>query len=138
MKERKSYIGQFELAAAITPFLSLPPEWFQGYPVELWIDNAGAVGGLIKGYSGIPDCARIINLFHFAVAKLGLASLWIDYVPSESNPADVPSRLHEMSEDEARRELREFGELVEMVIPQFANENGEWLSSIEIARSVWE
>ena len=138
VKERKSYIGQFELAAAITPFLSLPPEWFQGYPVELWIDNAGAVGGLIKGYSGIPDCARIINLFHFAVAKLGLASLWIDYVPSESNPADVPSRLHEMSEDEARRELREFGELVEMVIPQFANRNGEWLSSIEIARSVWE
>ena len=67
-----------------------------------------------------------------------MESLWIDYVPSESNPADVPSRLHEMSEEEARRELREFGELVEMTIPQFADRNGEWLSSIEIAKSVWK
>ena len=137
IKQRNTYIGQYELAAAITPFLSLPAEWFQGYPVELWIDNSGAVGGLIKGYSGVPDCARIINLFHFALAKLGVAALWIDYVPSESNPADVPSRLHEMSESEAAEALREFGAPIEMILPTFANASGEWLSSIDIAKSVW-
>ena len=57
-------------------------------------------------------CSRLrknVNMFHFAVAKLGLASLWIDYVPSESNPADVPSRLHEMSPDEASKDLEGFG-----------------------------
>ena len=76
-------------------------------------------------------------MFHFAVAKLGLASLWIDYVPSESNPADVPSRLHEMSPEEAANELSSFGEPIEMVLPRFADDRGEWLSSLEIAKSIW-
>ena len=137
IKERKAYISQYELAAAITPFLSLPEEWLRNRPVELWIDNSGAVGSLIKDYSGVPDCARIVNMFHFAVAKLGLASLWIDYVPSESNPADVPSRLHEMSPEEAVKELSSFGEPMEMVLPRFADDRGEWLSSLEIAKSIW-
>ena len=137
IKKRDTYIGQFELAAAITPFLSLPAEWFKGRPVELWIDNSGAVGALIKGYSGIPDCARIVNTFHFAMAKLGATSLWIDYVPTDSNPADIPSRLHEMDEREKIRELRNLGEQVKMVIPAFADEFGNWLSSIQIAQSVW-
>ena len=137
IKERKAYISQYELAAAITPLLSLPDEWLRDRPVELWIDNSGAVGSLIKDYSGVPDCARIVNMFHFAAAKLGMASLWIDYVPSESNPADVPSRLHEMSEEEAKKELSSFGEPIPMVLPDFADANGNWLSSLEIARSVW-
>jgi hypothetical protein len=137
IRERKAYIGQYELAAAITPLLSLPEDWLRNRPVELWIDNSGAVGSLIKDYSGIPDCARIVNMFHFAAAKLGLASLWIDYVPSESNPADVPSRLHEMSPEQAKAELSSFGEPMEMILPKFADENGEWLSSLEIAQSIW-
>ena len=137
VKERQTYIGQFELLAAITPFLSLPREWFEGYPVELWVDNSGAVGALIKGYSGIPDCARIVNMFHFAFAQLGAASLFIDYVPSESNPADVPSRVHSMSAEEAASELAEFGELVKMHVPEFADGSGEWLSLVSIAESLW-
>ena len=112
-------------------------EWFYGWPVELWVDNSGAVGGLIKGYSGVPDCARIINLFHFVLARLGIASLWIDYVPTESNVADGPSRLHEMSEEEASSTVRELGREFKAVIPTFVDTTGEWLSSVEIARSVW-
>ena len=117
--------------------LSLPEGWLANRPVELWVDNTGAIGSLVKGYSGTPDCARIVNMFHFAVAKAGIKSLWIDYVPSESNPADVPSRLHEMTADEARRELAEFGSPIELVLPRFANENGDWLSLRDIAASVW-
>ena len=131
------HIGQFELVAALTPFLSLPPEWLAGYPVELWIDNSGAVGALIKGYSGIPDCARIVNVFHFAVARTRVASLWIDYVPTESNPGDAPSRLHEMSASRAQAAVAAYGDPMPMVVPTFANSRGEWLSSVEIASSVW-
>jgi hypothetical protein len=138
IKERQTYIGQFELAAAITPFLSLPADWFKDRPVELWIDNSGAIGGLVKGYSGIPDCAKIVNMFHFTMAKLGVASLWIDYVPSESNPADIPSRLHEMDATQAREEVADLGTPIRMKIPEFADDHGRWLSSVEIARSAWQ
>ena len=138
LKERDTYICQFELIAAIMPFLSVPEEWFTGYPVELWIDNAGAIGALIKGYSGVPDCARIVNLFHFTIAKLGITSLWIDYVPTDSNPADVPSRLHEMTDTEARIATSTFGEkIMHPVVPRFTNDQGDWLTSKEIASSVW-
>ena len=37
----------------------LPPSWFAGWPVEIWIDNAGAIGALIKGYSGKPDSPTV-------------------------------------------------------------------------------
>ena len=136
-KERQTYIGQFELIAAITPFISLPPDWFSGYAVELWIDNAGAVGSLIKGYSGVPDVARIINMFEFSLAKLGISSLYIDYVPTKSNPADVPSRAHELSARAAEASLAEFGAFVPMVQPEFADDDGNWLPFVAIAASVW-
>ena len=35
IKQRQTYIGQFELIATIAPFISLPPKLFQGWPVEL-------------------------------------------------------------------------------------------------------
>ena len=137
IKKRDTYIGQWELLAAPAPFISLPADWFTGRPIELWIDNAGAIGGLVKGYSGKPDCAKIINMFHFAVAKLGAASLYIDYVPSESNPADVPSRAHEMTSDERLEALAAFGPRVPMVVPPVADSQGHWRSFTEIASSVW-
>ena len=32
IKQRVTYIGQFELLGAIAPFVSMPREWFAGYP----------------------------------------------------------------------------------------------------------
>ena len=113
----------------------------QPSPSELhvWIDNAGAIGALIKGYSGVPDVARLVNLFEFSVAALGASSLYIDYVPSESNPADVPSRVHthEMSTEEASEAMAEYGQRVPMKIPLLAAQEGNWLSFISIAASIW-
>ena len=91
---------------------------------------------LVKDYSGLPDCSRLVNTFHFAVAHLGLSSLWIDFVNSESNPADVPSRAHELGA-QAQLELAPFGERISMVVPDFADTDGKWLSMVDIARSVW-
>ena len=108
-----------------------------GYQVELWIDNSGAIGGLLKGYSGVPDCARIINFFHFTIAKLGIASLWIDYVPSKSNPADAPSRFHEMTRDAIIAASASLGVLYTAVIPALATHDGRWLSFSQIASSIW-
>ena len=76
-------------------------------------------------------------MFHFAIAKLGLASLWIDYVPSESNPADIPSRVHAMSAQEAEIATAGLGIQAPLTIPKFCDELGDWLSFSEIASSVW-
>lgn len=137
LRKKDTYIAQFELVATVVVMLSLPDEWLRGYPVELWVDNAGAIGALIKGYSGKPECARIVNMFHFTVAKSGIASLWIDYVPSESNPADIPSRYHEMSDEEIEDMADVFGPFIPSVVPTFTDGAGNWLSSVEIARQVW-
>ena len=143
IKLRDTYIGQFELLAAITPFLSLPREWFENQPVELYIDNSGAVGAIIKGYSGVPDCAKLVNAFHFAVAASGASSLWCDYVNTESNPADIPSRMDDagwqeyfdLTDSEARDIL---GESTEMCIPPMADAHGTWLPFDLIARQLWQ
>ena len=136
-RQRDTYIGQYELMAAVTPFISLPRSWFEGRPIELWIDNSGAASALVKGYSGVPDCARIVNMFHFAIARLGAASLWIDYVPSESNPADAPSRFHAMSRAQLERAVSELGDSVRMIVPELVDPQGRWLSSVAIAQSLW-
>ena len=137
LKKKETYIAQFEMVGAIVPLLSLPDEWLRGYPVELWIDNAGAVGAILKGYSGKADCARIVNMFHFAVAKSGITSLWTDYVPSESNPADEPSRYHEMSDSERTTLAAKYGPFIPSRVPAFTDQHGDWLSSVEIAGQVW-
>ena len=69
--------------------------------------------------------------------NIKFASLWTDYVPSESNPADVPSRYHEMSDEEIRNMTNVFGPFIQSVVPTFTDQHGNWLSSIEIARQVW-
>jgi len=66
-----------------------------------------------------------------------MASLWIDYVPTESNPADIPSRLHEMSEEEKTAAMAELGREVLMIMPDLVDEFGNWRSFRDIAASVW-
>ena len=46
---------------------------------------------LVKGYSGAPDSARIVNLYHSEVARL-LVTPWLEYVHTDDNIADLPSR----------------------------------------------
>ena len=76
--------------------------------------------------------------FHFVVATRGLASLYIDYVPTDSNIADVPSRWHEMSATEREEWLPRLGQLVEPKLPNVADASGRWLSYTHIARSLWD
>jgi hypothetical protein len=60
-----------------------------------------------------------------------------DYVPSESNPADIPSRVHEMTAREAAEALRDLGDKIPMVLPEIATPEGEWRSYVDIASSIW-
>ena len=77
------------------------------------------------------------SVFHFAFARLGATSLWIDYVNTESNLADIPSRFHEMSAAEASAAAADLGERIDSIVPTFASDDGQWLPFADIARSVW-
>ena len=93
-----SLITQLELLAAASPYASLPAACFADSDVIHFIDNTGALYGLVKGYSPVPDCMSIIRAFH--VANLALrANVWFSYVASKANISDLPSRgaLSEMA-----------------------------------------
>jgi len=64
--------------------------------------------------------------------------LYIDYVPTDSNIADVPSRWHEMSATEREEWLPRLGQLVEPKLPNVADASGRWLSYTHIAKSLWD
>jgi len=88
---RRQQIGQLELLAALVPYLSMPGV-FKGARVCHWIDNTSAVAALCKGYSGVPDSARIVHAFHATLAGLGCRA-WLEYVASKANVSDAPSRV---------------------------------------------
>ena len=109
--ERKQYIGQLELLAAVAVYYSLPE--LRGRRCIHWIDNTSAIAALIKGYSGAPDSCRILHAF--AAFGLGLeVASWFLWVPSKANIADLPSRGELGLLEELGSEERPF------VIPPFA------------------
>ena len=88
--ERKQQIGQVEIIGGIIPYLSVP-ELLVGSRVIHFIDNTSAIAALAKGYSNMPDSARLVHTFHAWQAG-AMCDVWFEYVPSKANPADEPSR----------------------------------------------
>ena len=96
LMRRQQQIGQVELVGAVAPYLSLP-HILAGRRVIHWIDNTSALAALAKGYSGVPDSAHLVHVFHAWAAAAGTA-VWFEYVPSAANPADEPSRSLALAE----------------------------------------
>ena len=59
--------------------------------VHHFIDNKGARAGIVKGSSGKPDSARIIDALHVELVALACQP-WFGFVYSEDNLSDDPSR----------------------------------------------
>jgi hypothetical protein len=68
-----------------------PGQALLGRKVIHFIDNVAAVVGLIKGYSGSPDLARIANVGHAHMLALKVDA-YFEYVNTKANIADLPSR----------------------------------------------
>ena len=56
-----------------------------------FIDNTAAASGMAKGYSSVPDSARIIHAFHALNVNLQ-TNVHFEWVKSEANIADMPTR----------------------------------------------
>ena len=55
----------------------------------------------MHGYARKRDCARLVNAYHAQLVGLGV-HVWVEWVPSAANPADIPTRperLHELPAD---------------------------------------
>jgi hypothetical protein len=89
--DKKTYIMQAEIIAAIAVYYSLP-DMLRGRSVVHFIDNTGALSAMIHGYARQPDCARLVNVFHAQALGLG-CECFFEWVPSKANIADVPTRL---------------------------------------------
>ena len=87
----KTYIMQGAGIGAVAPALSLP-RVFRGRHVIQFNDISGALSSLINGYASKPDMARIVNVYHLTQFYLR-ATVWLEWVPSKANIADLPSRL---------------------------------------------
>jgi len=88
---KKTYIGQLECLAAEFFLETMPADRLVGRSAMFWIDNLSAKYGLQKSYSKVEDSGRIINAFKVKQAALRLRA-WFEYIPSEQNIADLPSR----------------------------------------------
>ena len=88
--KKKTYIGQLEILAAMAPYLSMP-SLLMNRDVYHWIDNTSAISCLLHGYSGKPDSAMLVNVFHMFNAALRCNIFW-DFVKSADNISDLPSR----------------------------------------------
>ena len=63
-----------------------------GRSVIHFIDNTSVIAALAKGYSNMPDSARLVHTFHAWQAG-AMCDIWFEYVPTKANPADEPSRV---------------------------------------------
>ena len=93
--------------------------------------------GRPTAFETLRDGIKAADLERFRPEYLSVVSLWIDYVPTDSNPADTPSRFHEMPRSEVIAAQKKLGRLVRAKVPDFADGQGNWRSFKDVAASVW-
>ena len=89
-QEASTLIQQAELIAAVGVYRTLP-NLFKGEAAIHFVDNTGALSNLVHGYASRPDCGRLTNAYHLMLADLR-CKVWLEWVPSKANVADLPSR----------------------------------------------
>lgn len=95
VRGKRTYIGQLELVWSNSPYRTLPGEMTDMRPIH-FIDNTSAVSGLIKGYSGAPDSAKVIMNQTAACVSIACSPYYY-YVNTKANIADFPSRSDMLS-----------------------------------------
>ena len=90
LSERKTQIIPLELMAA-AGMLFTYREALRGREVIFFIDNQSVCCALTKGSSRSWDIQAMCSAWHLFCLQAG-CRVWIEWVPSESNPADILSR----------------------------------------------
>ena len=88
-----THINAMELLGLLAVVWTLGEEVLQDREVLMFCDNTAAMSAAVHGYARSPNMAALSNTLHLALASLR-CSLWVEWVPSDANCADVPSRPH--------------------------------------------
>ena len=90
LSARKTQIIPLELMAA-AGMLYTYQDKLRGKDIIFFIDNQSACSALVKGCSRSWDIRLLATSWQLLCLQLG-CRVWIEWVPSESNPADILSR----------------------------------------------
>ena len=91
LKTRKTNIMGYELVAAILVIIMLDKVIPQQACIQHYIDNQSAKHSVIAGFSRQPDMNELVGmLWHTAAHRSH--TYWAEWVQSEANIADAPSR----------------------------------------------
>ena len=91
-EKSKKVIAALELMAAVLAVCRLQ-SLVSGRRLFLFLDNEAARASLIVMYSPILVRARLLSKLSEVLTSRSMFT-WVSRVPSSSNPADEPSRLH--------------------------------------------
>jgi hypothetical protein len=83
-------INQLELLAILCAVLTCG-DMLRGRQVWFWCDNTAALSAVIHGYARATYLAKMTNEIHLHSARLQITA-WFEWVPSQCNIADIPSR----------------------------------------------
>jgi hypothetical protein len=87
---RTNQIAMVELIAPVL-VAEVMGERLRGKKVLIFVDSEPVEGALVKGYSALEDMSELTGMFWERIAELK-ALVYICRVPTDSNPADLPSR----------------------------------------------
>ena len=87
--KRIAHVNSLELLAIVAAVWTFGPAFFSGRQVIFFCDSTAAMSAAVHGYARAPHLAALSNTLHLAMARL---QAWFEWVPSEANPADLPSR----------------------------------------------
>ena len=87
---RKSQIVMVELLAVVVA-LETFRELLKDAWILLFVDSEPVQGALVKGYSAKEDLCELVGVFWRIALNLKVC-IYVDRVPTDSNPADAPSR----------------------------------------------
>ena len=89
-KGQKTVIQELEMMAVLAA-ITVWKEVFRSRRVVLFTDSEAVRGSFLKSWSANEDSDRMINIILQVEEEFNLP-VWIERVPSQSNPADILSR----------------------------------------------
>ena len=92
----------------------------RGRDAIFFIDNQSVCGALTKGSSKSRDIQHLSTAWHIMCQQLG-CRVWFEWVPSESNPADILSR-QAISESEVTDLFASAADPVELELPPWVHQ----------------